>query len=87
MERIIVRRGRFRTYELLRRTFGTDSNIEILWDRRKAGNDVRCEKEALTQERFLDRRSRPPVEWERLDYLFTNGAKPAGSARKDPQLQ
>ena len=34
MERIIVRRGRFLTYELLRRTFGDDPNVEIMWDRR-----------------------------------------------------
>ena len=31
MERIIVRRGRFLTYELLRRTFGGDPNVEIIW--------------------------------------------------------
>src|SRR5262245_30153540 len=36
VERIIVRRGRYLTFELLRRTFGDDPNIEILWDRRRA---------------------------------------------------
>jgi hypothetical protein len=33
MERIIVRRGRFLTYELLRRTFGDDPDVKIIWDR------------------------------------------------------
>ena len=62
MERIIVRRGRLLTYELLRRTFGVDPNVEIIWDRRKA------ERAAPP---FDERRGTPPVEWERLDYIFT----------------
>jgi hypothetical protein len=68
MERIIVRRGRFLTYELLRRTFGGDPNVEIIWDRRRTENAV---AEGGPQ---ADRRGRPPEQWSRLDYLFTNGA-------------
>jgi hypothetical protein len=68
MERIIVRRGRFLTYELLRRTFGSDPNVEIIWDRRRAQNPV------LEDGPHTDRRGRPPEQWFRLDYLFTTGA-------------
>jgi hypothetical protein len=68
MERIIVRRGRFLTYELLRRTFGGDPNVEIIWDRRRS-SDRAAEGSAARE-----RRSSPPVEWDRLDYLFTTGA-------------
>lgn len=68
MERIIVRRGRFLTYELLRRTFGGDPNVEIVWDRRRGAT-------ALTESRASDRRGRPPEQWYRLDYLFTTGAQ------------
>lgn len=91
LERIIVRRGRFRTYELLRRTFGKDPNIEIIWDRRRSQTDARAENDALTEEAVAERRSRLPIEWERLDYLFTNGTRRAGSGGddkpKDPQVQ
>ena len=62
MERIIVRRGRLITYELLRRTFGVDPNVEIIWDRRKTERAAPMSAE---------RRGLPPVEWERLDYIFT----------------
>jgi hypothetical protein len=68
MERIIVRRGRFLTYELLRRTFGGDPNVEIVWDRRRAST-------AFTEGPERDRRGRPPEQWYRLDYLFTTGAQ------------
>jgi hypothetical protein len=68
MERIIVRRGRFLTYELLRRTFGGDPNVEIVWDRRRAAT-------ALPESPDRDRRGRPPEQWYRLDYLFTTGAQ------------
>lgn len=69
MERIIVRRGRFLTYELLRRTFGGDPNVEIIWDRRRAANAVAAEGAPESE-----RRGRPPDQWYRLDYLFTTGA-------------
>lgn len=69
MERIIVRRGRFLTYELLRRTFGGDPNVEIIWDRRRAVDPV---PEAGGE--LADRRGRLPDQWYRLDYLFTTGA-------------
>ena len=71
MERIIVRRGRFLTYELLKRTFGGDPNIEIIWDRRRP-----MDMAASASDAPVDRRGRPPVEWERLDYLFTSGKRP-----------
>ena len=69
MERIIVRRGRFLTYELLRRTFGGDPNVEIIWDRRRAANAAAAESTPESE-----RRGRPPDQWYRLDYLFTTGA-------------
>lgn len=68
MERIIVRRGRFLTYELLRRTFGDDPNVEIIWDRRRPTDAPKTAP--------VERRGRPPLEWERLDYLFTSGKRP-----------
>ena len=71
MERIIVRRGRFRTYELLRRTFGDDPNVEIIWDRRRAVDMVPGDAVPAPE-----RRGRPPTEWQRLDYLFTSGKRP-----------
>jgi hypothetical protein len=75
MERIIVRRGRFLTYELLRRTFGNDPNIEIIWDRRRpdSSRDVAP---------VVDRRGRPPDEWFRLDYLFTTGSQNRAQPRQ-----
>jgi hypothetical protein len=79
MERIIVRRGRFLTYELLRRTFGGDPNIEIIWDRRRPMDTAAAASDAP-----VDRRGRPPVEWERLDYLFTSGKRPNG--RREPPV-
>jgi hypothetical protein len=72
MERIIVRRGRFLTYELLRRTFGGDPNVEIIWDRRRAVDPV---PEVGGQ--LADRRGRLPDQWYRLDYLFTTGVRAA----------
>jgi hypothetical protein len=68
LERIIVRRGRFLTYELLRRTFGGDPNVEIVWDRRRAAAPP-------AENPDQDRRGRPPEQWYRLDYLFTTGAQ------------
>ena len=68
MDRIIVRRGRFLTYELLRRTFGDDPNVEIIWDRRRTVNTPTTAG--------IERRGRPPLEWERLDYVFTSGKRP-----------
>jgi hypothetical protein len=80
VERIIVRRGRYLIFEQLRRTFGRDPNVEIIWDRRRG------ERDTLTQEQIEERRSRPPVEWERQDYLFTSGGRRAPGAKdKDPQ--
>ncbi len=84
MERIIVRRGRFLTFELLRRTFGDDPNVEIMWDRRRP---IDTTDDTGTPS---ERRGRPPVEWDRLDYIFTSGKRPsvsassAGSAFKPP---
>jgi hypothetical protein len=75
VERIIVRRGRFLTYELLRRTFGTDPNVEIIWDRRRPVDESSVD---------VDRRGRPPVEWERLDYIFTSGRRPISESEKPP---
>lgn len=77
MERIIVRRGRFLTYELLRRTFGGDPNIEIIWDRRRPTDSL-----ANAADAPVERRGRPPAEWDRLDYLFTSGRRP--NIKTDP---
>ena len=79
MERIIVRRGRFLTYELLRRTFGADPTVEIIWDRRRPVDQPPAETPAPVGER----RGEPPVEWQRLDYLFTSGRRP-GSGNEPP---
>lgn len=73
MERIIVRRGRFLTYELLRRTFGTDPSVEIIWDRRGLVENPSFDAE---------RRGRPPVEWDRQDYIFTSGKRPMPASEK-----
>ncbi len=79
MERIIVRRGRFLTYELLRRTFGGDPNVEIIWDRRRMDRP-------LEDPNISDRRSRLPDQWYRLDYLFTSGVGVSrGPAKSDPK--
>ena len=72
VERIIVRRGRFLTYELLRRTFGGDPNVEIIWDRRRPADIVPGDGQVPA----IDRRGRPPAEWQRVDYLFTSGRRP-----------
>jgi hypothetical protein len=80
MERIIVRRGRFLTYELLRRTFGDDPNIEIIWDRRRPP-DLHA---AVVPQDGERRRAEPPVEWQRLDYLFTSGRRPETSEHEPP---
>ena len=84
MERIIVRRGRVVTYELLRKIFGGDPNIEIIWDRRRLLGS------ALEGAPNVERRSRPPEQWYQLDYLFTSGGRatfpplPAVVASGDP---
>jgi len=72
MERIIVRRGRFLTYELLRRTFGDDPNIEIIWDRRRPPD---LQHGAVPHDGDR-RRAEPPAEWQRLDYMFASGRRP-----------
>lgn len=82
MERIIVRRGRFLTYELLKRTFGGDPNIEIIWDRRRPMDAAQAESTTAVP---VERRSRPPLEWERLDYLFTSGRRPSASGGDPPE--
>jgi len=66
-----VRRGRFLTYELLRRTFVGDPNVEIIWDRRRPMDTLAAASGAP-----VERRGRPPTEWDRLDYLFTSGKRP-----------
>ena len=70
MEHIIVRRGRFLTYDLLCRNFAGDPNIEIIWDRRRPMDML-----ALASGAPVERRGRSPLEWER-DYLFTSGKSP-----------
>ena len=70
MEHIIVRRGRFLTYELLCRNFASDPNVEIIWDRRRPMDML-----ALAAGAPVDRRGRP-IEWGSLDYLFTSGKRP-----------
>jgi hypothetical protein len=69
MEHIIVRRGRFLTYELLRRNFAGDPDIEILWDRRRPMDML-----ALGAGAPVERRGRPPLAWER-DYFCTRGQR------------
>jgi hypothetical protein len=71
VERIIVRRGRFVTYEQLRRTFGSDPNVEIIWDRRRPVELV--PGDAVPN---AERRGQPPAEWRQLDYFFTSGRRP-----------
>lgn len=71
VDRIIVRRGRFQTYEQLRRTFGDDPNVEILWDRRRP---VELVADASAPD--TDRRGRPPAGWQQLDYFFASGRRP-----------
>ena len=81
MERIIVRRGRFLTYELLRRTFGGDPHVEIIWDRRRAVNPI---PEVGGQ--LADRRGQLPDQWHRLDYMFTRAVRAAfAPARRAPE--
>ena len=69
MERIIVRRGRYQAYGLLRRTFRHDSNIEVIWDRRGAA-------QGRGGDAHVERRGRPSVEWNQSDYIFTSGRRP-----------
>jgi len=71
MERIIVRRGSFLTYELLRRSFGDDPNIQLVWDRRRPTDML-----ATASDAPVERRGQAPSEWKRLDYLYTSGKKP-----------
>jgi hypothetical protein len=78
VEKIIVRRGRFLTYELLRRTFGDDPNVEIIWDRRRPIDG------ASSDGHGTERRGRPPVEWDRLDYIFTSGKRPNAPENESP---
>jgi hypothetical protein len=70
VDRIIVRHGRFQTYEQLGRTFGDDPNVEILWDRRRP-----VELVADTSVPDTERRGRPPAEWQQLDYFFASGRR------------
>ena len=72
VERIIVRRGRFVTYEQLRRTFGSDPNVEIIWDRRRPVDLVPGDAPVPGSER----RGRAPTEWQQLDYFFASGRRP-----------
>jgi hypothetical protein len=83
MEMIVVRRCRFLTYELLRRTFGNDPNVEIIWDRRKADRR-NAQREFLDNRRLVQRRLPPPVQWTRLDYLFTHGFVNSGLRHRAP---
>jgi hypothetical protein len=77
MEHIIVRRGRFLTYELLRRNFAGDPNIHIIWDRRRPMDML-----ALAAGAPVERRGR--LEWEGLDYLFTSGKRPNDPGEPPP---
>jgi hypothetical protein len=79
MEHVIVRRGRFLTYELLRRNFAGDPDIEIIWDRRRPMDML-----ALASAAPVERRRRSPVEWGRLDYLFTSGKRPNDPGEPPP---
>jgi hypothetical protein len=78
MEQIIVRRGKFLTFELLKRTFADDPNVQIIWDRRRLDNPP-------PKAEVSERRSLPPAEWDRLDYFFASGRRPnrPGSAPKE----
>jgi len=75
MEHIIVRRGRFLTYELLSRTHSGDPNVAIIWDRRRPVHTL-----APASGAPVERRGRPPVQWHRLNYLFTSGKEPNGGS-------
>jgi hypothetical protein len=78
MEHIIVRRGRFLTYELLRRNFADDPNIDIIWDRRRPMDML-----ALAASAPVERRGHSSLEWER-DYLFTSGKRPKDASEPPP---
>jgi len=69
MDHIIVRRGRFLTYEQLCRSFAGNPDVEIIWDRRRPMDML-----ALASSAPVDRRGRPPLEWDR-DYFFTSGKR------------
>ena len=56
------------TYELLRRTFADDPEVEIIWDRRRPADAAPAAAP--------ERRGRAPMEWQRLDYLYTSGRRP-----------
>ena len=56
-----------------------DPTVEILWDRRRPGEQAPAETPAPDGER----RGEPPVEWQRLDYLFTSGRR-SGSGNEPP---
>jgi hypothetical protein len=79
VDRIIVRRGRFVTYEQLRRTFGDDPNVEIIWDRRRPVDLVSDDAGVPGTER----RGQLPAEFQQLDYFFTSG-KRAGAPDTEP---
>ena len=85
VERVIVRRGRFYTFELLRRTFSDEPRIEIIWDRRQT---ERRQKALATPDdrRQWARRSRPPDQWDQLNYMVItlDGGGPRRLVRTDP---
>lgn len=67
---IIVRRGHFATFELLRRTFAGDSSVRIMRDRRM-GERRQVARDAGNGERRTnsDRRRLPPSQWSQLNYM------------------
>ena len=80
VDRIIVRRGRFVTYEQLRRTFGGDPSVEIIWDRRRPVDPVPGDAPVPDTER----RGQLPAEWQQLDYFFTSGKRSDTPDTKPP---
>jgi hypothetical protein len=69
---VIVRRGHFATFELLRRTFA-DPTVQIVWDRRMRERRQSADGPGHGERRKVsDRRREPPMQWGQLNYIIAS---------------
>lgn len=73
MQLVIVRRGKFATFELLARAVADDPNVRVFMDRR-VGDRRQTAAPVESDRRRGDRRRRPDVSWDRQPYAVVGTA-------------
>jgi hypothetical protein len=63
MRRIIVKRGRWRTYTAFNLEYGDHPEVDVIWDRRRTIDRRQAEQPTPTEHRVGERRRPAPASW------------------------